>query len=119
MVAVVSNAKFTFSSFSGSVTGLSVETPSAVLADMSSTSTGGKSQLIVPTGELSGGSITVGFMSSKDPQSLVGTRAVLTFSSNAYSVSRNVILESAAVDVRLGETVRGALRFRVTDYYGS
>jgi hypothetical protein len=119
MVAVVSNARFTFSGFSGRVTDLSVETPSAVLADMSSTATGGRSQLIVPTGEWSGGSITVGFMSSADPQSLVGTRAALTFSSTAYSVSRNVILESASIDVRTGEAVRGSLRFRITDYYGS
>jgi hypothetical protein len=118
-VAVVSSARFTFSSFSGSVTELSVETPSAVLADMSDVSTGARNQVIVPTGELSGGTITVGFMSSTDPQSLVGIRAPLTFSSTAYSVSRNVILESASVDVRIGETVRGALKFRITDYFGS
>jgi hypothetical protein len=90
-----------------------------VIADMSGIGTNGNCQILVPTGEWSGGSVTVGFMSSQDPQSLVGTRAALTFTSNAYSVSRNVILESASSDVRVGEPVRGTLKFRITDYYGS
>lgn len=119
MAAVVSNASFSFSGLTGIVTDLSVETPSAVLADMSGVGSGARSQVLVPTGEWSGGSVTVGFMSAQDPQSLVGTKGQLTFSSPAYKVSRNVILESASSDVRVGEPVRGTLRFRVTDYYGS
>ena len=118
MAGVVSGATFSFSSFRGSVTDLSVETPSAVLADMSSTADRGRIQMIVPTGEWSGGSITVGFMSASDPQSLIGKRSMLVFSSAGYSVSRNVILESSSVDVRVGEAVRGTLKFRITDYYG-
>jgi len=118
MVAVVSDASFSFATFTGVVTDVSVETPSAVLANMSGTGAGAASQLFVWTGELAGGTITVGFMSSTDPQALVGTRSDLSFESTGYSVSRNVILESASSDVRVGEPVRGTLKFRITDYYG-
>lgn len=118
MVAVVSSASFSFVGFTGSVTDLSVETPSAVLANMSGTGQGAATQLLVWTGELAGGTIAVGFMSSEDPQPLVGSRGEVAFTSTGYSVSRNVILESASVDVRVGEPVRGTLNFRITDYYG-
>ena len=118
MVAVVSNASFSFSTFTGDVTDLAVETPSAVLANMSGIGSGSAAQLLVWTGELAGGTITVGFMSSMDPQPFVGVRGPVTFTSEGYSVSRNVILESASVDVRVGEPSRGSLKFRITDYYG-
>ena len=117
MVSVVSSASFSFSTFSGVVTDLSVETPSAVLADMSSVGHASAIQYLVWTGELAGGTIAVGFMSSMDPQPLVGTRGAVTFTSTGYSVSRNVILESASVDVRVGEPSRGSLKFRITDCY--
>ena len=118
--AIASNARFTFAGFSGSVTGISVETPSAEIVNMSSVGNAAGAQVLVPTKSLVGGSITVGFLSSaSDPQGLVGTRSTLRFSSSGYSVSRNVILESASVEVRLGEVIRGSLRFQMTDYYGS
>lgn len=117
--AVASNAKFTFAGFSASVTGISVETPSAEIVNMSSVGDSAASQVLVPTRALVGGSITVGFLSSSfDPQVLVGARSALVFTSSGYSVSRNVILESASIDVRLGEVIRGSLKFRMTDYYG-
>jgi len=118
--AVARNARFSFAGFSGSVTGISVETPSAEIVNMSSASDAAGAQVLVPTKGIAGGSITVGFLSSSsDPQGLVGVRGRLSFSSSGYSVSRNVILESATVDVRLDEVIRGSLKFQMTDYYGS
>jgi hypothetical protein len=118
--AIASNAIFTFAGFSGSVTSISVETPSAEIVNMSSVSNGAGAQVLVPTKDRVGGSITVGFMSPEsDPQGLVGTRSTLRFTSSGYSVSRNVILESASVEVRTGEVIRGSLKFQMTDYYGN
>lgn len=77
---------------------------------------------IVPTGDWSGGAISVDYLhagaSQVEPQTLVRTRGRLLFSSPNYSISRNVILESATTEARSGEIVRGTMRFRVTDYYG-
>lgn len=53
-----------------------------------------------------------------DPQSLVGTYGIVSFTSSAYTISRQVVLESAAVSARVGELVSGSLKFRITDYYG-
>lgn len=74
--------------------------------------------VLVPTGAISGGGVTVDFQSPVDPTSLIGTRATLSLSSATFTVSRNAILEKANVDVRVGEPVRGTLTFRLTDYYG-
>jgi hypothetical protein len=118
--AIASAASFTFAGFSGSVTGISVDTPSAEIVNMTSVGDGAAMQVLVPTKGLIGGSITVGFLTSaSDPQSLVGTRSTLTFRSSGYSVTRNVILESASVEVRLGEVIRGSLKFQITDYVGN
>jgi hypothetical protein len=120
MAVVARNATFSFSGFSGQVTDISVQSPSAEIVDMSSTSNISGAQVLVPTGGLIGGSISVGFMSTgSGPEGLVGKRASLLFSATGYSVTRNVILESANVDVRLGEVIRGSMKFRITDYYGN
>lgn len=78
---------------------------------------------VVPTGDWSGGSISVDYIHAgrlaTDPQTLVRQRGQLRFSSTNYSVSRNAILESATTEARAGDIVRGTMRFRITDYYGS
>ena len=78
---------------------------------------------IVPTGEWSGGSISVDYIHAgplqADPQTLVRQTGPLFFSSPGYSVGRNVLLESATTEATAGDIVRGTLRFRITDYYGS
>jgi hypothetical protein len=78
---------------------------------------------VAPTGDWSGGSISVDYIHAgplqADPQSLVRSRGSLRFVSPNYSVLRNAILESATTEARTGDIVRGTLRFRMTDYYGS
>ena len=75
---------------------------------------------MVPTGEQSGGTITVDFITTNaDPWVFVKQIGVLTFSSQGYTVSRRVICESASVSAQSGELVRGSLRFLITDYQGT
>jgi hypothetical protein len=124
---IARNASFSFRGLSAVVTGLSVETPTAAYVDMTHTPTNGvgdavNSLVLVPTRELSAGSVTVDFLQQAgqdDPNGFVGLHGNLTFSSNGYAVSRQAFLESASTEVRVGELVRGTLKFKTTDYYGS
>lgn len=79
--------------------------------------------LLVPTGDWSGGAVSVDYIHAStnptDPQDIVRKVGQLAFSSPGYSVTRQAILESATTEARTGEIVRGTLRFRITDYYGS
>lgn len=119
--AIPFNATFSFKGLSAQVTGLSVETPTAEIVDMTGVNDATGYSIQVPTGDIRGGSITVDFLNQaggSDPQSLVGQYGLLVFTSSAYSVSRQVILESANIDARTGQLVSGQLKFRMTDYYG-
>lgn len=112
-------ATFTFASFSGHVTGISVESPVAELADMTSAADGADHMVLVPTGSWSGGSVTVDYLSNGQslPLSLVRTKGQLKFASPQFSCAFNVVLESATVNAQTNELVRGTARFRPTDYY--
>lgn len=116
-------ATFTFQGVQAIVSGISVETPTAEVTDMASAVDSVGTIRFVPTGEWSGGSISVDYIHAGplqiDPQTLVRQVGQLLFSSPGYSVGRNVILESATTEARAGDIVRGSLRFRMTDYYGS
>jgi hypothetical protein len=114
------NASFSFRGISALVTGIQVETPSAVVVDMTGVNSATGDTVQVPTGEIRGGSVRVDFIYSGnvDPQSLVGQVGLLVFTSSAYSVGRQAILESASVSAQTADVVRGQLNFRMTDYYG-
>jgi len=113
-------ATFTFSSFSGKLTGISVEMPTAEVTNMTAAGDRLGYTFMVPTGEQSGGTITVDFITTNaDPWVFVKQIGVLTFSSQGYTVSRRVICESASVSAQSGELVRGSLRFLITDYQGT
>ena len=116
-------ATFTFQGVQAIVSGISVETPTAEVTDMASAVDSVGTIRVVPTGEWSGGSISVDYIHAGplqiDPQTLVRQVGQLLFSSPGYSVGRNVVLESATTEARAGDIVRGSLRFRMTDYYGS
>lgn len=114
------SATFSYGSFSGYVTGLQVEHPTAETVNMTGTSDPVGTFRLVPTGEKRGGSITVDFMHNGtfDVATLIGTYGSLTFSSTAYSVSKSVICETASMEARTGEVVRGTLKFLMTDYTG-
>jgi len=110
------------SSFVAAVVGVSVETPTAEVVDMSGVGDLPGYIVAVPTGDWSGGSITVDYLrtaATQDPQGLVRKTGLLAFASQGFSYSRRVICESASTEARSGELVRGSLRFRITDYTGT
>jgi hypothetical protein len=121
-------ATFTFTPVGGApfgaiVTGVSVETPVAEVTDMTTAAAGTGTLTIVPTGEWSGGSISVDYIHAgslqEDPQTLVRKNGRVSFGSPNFTFGRQAILESATTEARVGDIVRGTLRFRMTDYYGS
>lgn len=108
--------------FTAAISGVSVETPVAEIADMSSMDDQNGVIVLVPTGDWSGGSISVDYIrlpATQDPQSLVRKVGYFTYGAGGYSVTRRAILESASSEIRVGEIVRGSLRFRITDYSGT
>jgi len=116
-------ATFTFTSDKGSltanVTGVSVETPEAKMVDMTPPTASANQSIMVPTGEYSGGAISVDYIrysGQADPSSLVGGVGVAAFSSPAYTVAKQVVLRSASEEARFGDVVRGTLSFAWTDY---
>jgi hypothetical protein len=115
-------ATFTFNGIAATITGMSVETPTAEVADMTGINDAVGATVLVPTGAASPGRIQVDYIHAAggiDPQAVLGVRGTLYFGSPGYSVSRNAILESASTEVRTGDVVRGSIRFVMTDYYGS
>lgn len=115
-------ATFTFNGVGAIVSGLSIETPVAEIADMTGINDSANATVLVPTGAQSPGKVNVDYIHTAggiDPQAAIGTRGTLYLGSPGYSVSRNVILESASTEVRSGDVVRGSLRFVMTDYCGS
>jgi len=113
-------ATFSFLNFSGKLLGISVEMPTAEIANMTAATDGLGYIFMVPTGEWSGGTITVDFLTTNvDPQTLVRKVGTLRFTSAGYSVARRVVCESASVSAQTGELVRGSLKFLMTDYLGT
>jgi hypothetical protein len=118
--ATAHGATFSFLSFSGKLTGISVEMPTAEVTNMTDAADRLGFTVMVPTGEHSGGTITVDFLTfNSDPWSFVKKVGILSFRSGGYSISRRVICESASVSAQSGELVRGSLRFLITDYTGN
>lgn len=113
-------AAFTFAGFSGAVTGISVESPVAELADFTSIADRAEIIKIVPTGAWSGGSITVDYIATSGlPTALVRSRGTLAFVSPRFTYSVNAVVESASITAQTGDIVRGSIRFKPTDYYGT
>jgi len=118
--ATANGATFSFLGFSGTLTGISVEMPTAEVTNMTGVGAGRGYTVMVPTGEQSGGTITVDFLTiNADPWAFVKLAGILTFTSPGYSISRRVICESATVSAQSGELVRGSLKFLMTDYTGA
>lgn len=122
MAATGHGATFTFSSnlgtFTGSVTRIKVDSPTAEIVDMTGVSDGVDSVVLVPTGSWTGGGVDVDYVSSSgvDPLTLVRGVGSLSFVSTGLTVSRQVVLESATAGVAVNEAVRGSLKFLRTDY---
>lgn len=117
-------ALFTFVSsafsYSATVTGLSVESPSAELADMTGADSLNGYIVLVPTGDFARGAtgtITIEYLSSGiDWQTAVGYVGTLTFVSSGHTVIRRAVLETVGSEAKAGDVVRGTLKFRMTDY---
>lgn len=77
--------------------------------------------MLVPTGCWRGGSASVDYVAAATnpaADSLVRGYGSLTFASSGYSITRQVVLESASASVSVGDVVRGSMKFVLTDYYG-
>jgi hypothetical protein len=110
------NATFSFSGFTGQVTGISVEAGAPEMVDMTAATAPAGHAVMVPTGDFKPGSISVDFLAEGGlPET--GAVGPLAFTSSFYSVSKNVVLESVQVEARVGELVRGTMKFVTTDYY--
>lgn len=119
-------ATFTFTSnlgsLSGGVTKITVDTGSAEIADVTGLNDPTDAAVLVPTGALKGATIAVDFFrgsaTSANISSLIRGYGQLSFSSDGYSVTRQVVLESGSESAEVGDIVRGTMRFVATDYYG-
>lgn len=116
MPGIAYNASFSFGGFSGQVTGISVEAGTPEIVDMTGSGDPPGTAVMVPTGDFKPGSITVDFLAGGSVPN-TGTKGQLSFNSSVYSIGRNVVLESAQVEARVGELVRGTMKFVMTDYY--
>jgi hypothetical protein len=108
--------------FRGGVTRISIESPSAEIADMTDISSGINAVVLAPTGCWRGGSISVDYVvgtATINAQTIIRGFGPLSFTSaSGYNIQRQVVLESASESVSVGEVVRGSLKFVLTDYYG-
>lgn len=111
---------FSFAGFTAKVVGVSVESPKAELADMTSMYNGIGQMVVVPTGDWSGGSIAIDYIANAGAvaTSLVRARDILLLSAPNMSVSFNAICESVSAESKVGDVFRGSLKFVLTDYYG-
>lgn len=118
--AIPYSATFTYGSFSGYVTGLAVDMPRAEIVNMTPQNAAVGAMVMVPTGAVTGGKITVDFWHDGvvNVRNLIGTYGTLTFSSAAYSVSQSVVCEHATMEARTGQIVSGTLSFVFTDFTG-
>lgn len=126
MAATGHGATFTFTSnrgtIRGGVTKISVETPTAEIADATGLYDATDMSVMVPTGSWKGGSISVEFIASTgaaDVQAFVRGIGQLSFASPGFSVTKRAILESASSVAAVGDVVRGNARFVMTDWYGN
>lgn len=118
-------ATFTFAGtrgqFGASVTSLSVSSPEAEVVDMTGFGDDLGRRVMVPTGDWSGGSVEVEYIASPngaDPEGFVRDYGTLTFGATGLNISRRAILTSTDKQIRVGDIVRGSLRFALTDYEG-
>lgn len=109
-------------SFTGAITGINVTSPVAEIVDMTAYDDDAGTRSLVPTGEWSGGEVSVDYIAKPgtgDIQNLVRRIGDVSFASLNFSVTRRAILESATQEASVGGLVRGTMTFRVTDYQGT
>lgn len=116
-------AQGTTASFDGdefTVTGFSFNPPAEQLVDMTSAGDLVGTNVMVPTGERSPGTMTIDFIadsSFSNPQAIIGQQGPLAIS-GPYPVTRNVVCTDGSVQAAVGDIIKGTLQFTISDYYG-
>jgi hypothetical protein len=111
---------FTFDGVSATIVALSVDSAVAEVVDMTSSVHSVNHIHMVPTGAWSGGSISVDYLhgGSFDATSTIGQVKQLSFSCARYSVAKWAVHESSSTQLKVGDLVRGTMKFRLTDFQG-
>lgn len=124
MAATAQGATFTFTSEAGTLaaraTAVRVETPTAVVADMTPIDAPPEVIVLEPTKEWRGGAMTVDFIlaaGTANPESFVRSVGMASLISPGFSWTKRAYLESASLDAQVGDVVKGSLKFVVTDSY--
>ena len=112
---------FTFGSLNATIVALSVDSAVAEVVDMTTYADPVNHIAMVPTGAWSGGSISVDYLhvGSFDPTVTIGTVQQLSFACASYSVAKYAVHESSSTQLKVGDLVRGTMKFRLTDFTGS
>ena len=111
---------FTFDSKTAYIVALSVDSAVAEVVDMTSSVHAVDHIHMVPTGASSGGGFSVDYLaaSNYDATATIGQVKQLSFSCAGYSVSKWAVHESSSTQLKVGDLVRGTMKFRLTDYQG-
>ena len=111
---------FTFGSLNATIVALSVDSAVAEVVDMTSSVHAVNHIHMVPTGAWSGGGFSVDYLASGsfDATATIGQVKQLSFSCAGYSVSKWAVHESSSTQLKVGDLVRGTMKFRLTDYQG-
>lgn len=127
MSVTAHGASFSFTSgsdeFDALVIGLSITYPTPEVTDLTAFGANLGIQANYPTGDMkTPGKIKIDWqvnavMGTDDPQYLIGRIGEINFASTGWSIKRNVYVETASVDARVGNSVRGTISFVMTDYY--
>lgn len=125
MAVTGQGATFSFTSnrgsFSGSVTKVSVEAETAEIVDATGLYDRGDAVVLVPTGAWKGGSISIEYIATQglpNVSSLIRGYGQLSFRSQGFTTTKQVVLESGSSVASVGDVVRGSMKFVVTDWYG-
>lgn len=111
---------FTFGSLNATIVALSVDSAVAEVVDMTSSVHAVNHIHMVPTGAWSGGAVSVDYLhvGSFNATSTIGTVDQLSFSCATYSVAKYAVHESSSTQLKVGDLVRGTMKFRLTDFTG-
>jgi len=111
---------FTFGSLNATIVALSVDSAVAEVVDMTTYTDPVNHIAMVPTCALSGGSISVDYLhvGSFNATSTIGTVEQLSFACANYSVAKYAVHESSSTQLKVGDLVRGTMKFRLTDFQG-
>ena len=112
---------FTFGSLNATIVALSVDHAVAEVVDMTTYTHPVNHIVMVPTGAWSGGAVSVDYLhvGSFDATLTIGTTGQLSFACANYSVAKYAVHESSSTQLKVGDLVRGTMKFRLTDFTGT